>query len=120
VDAAPASDLIIDTAGVTFVNSVGIREWVRLLRSLTGGGSRTVTLDRIADVLMTQMNLMPRLAGAQYACTSCGAEAALLIDVAAYAGQLQGLQAPRLPCPECAAPMELADFPEGYRTVFKA
>lgn len=123
----PASDLIIDTAGVTFVNSVGMREWVRLLRSLTGGGSRTVTLDRIADVLITQINLMPRLAGvriasfhAQYACNSCGAEAALLVDVAAYATQLQVLQAPRLPCPECAAPMELADFPERYLTVFKA
>jgi predicted RNA-binding Zn-ribbon protein involved in translation (DUF1610 family) len=122
----PASDLIIETGGVTFVNSVGMREWLRLLRSLTGG-SRTVTLERIADVLITQMNLMPRLAGvriasfhAQYACNSCGAEAALLVDAAVHAAQLERLQAPKLPCPECGAPMELADFPERYLTVFKA
>ncbi len=123
----PATDLTIDTEGVMFINSVGMREWVRLLRSLTGGGTRTVTLDRIADVLMTQMNLMPRLAGvrissfhAQYACNACGAEAALLVDATLHAALLARLQAPTLPCPECGAPMELADFPERYLTLFKA
>ncbi len=123
----PATDLTIDTAGVTFINSVGMREWVRLLRSLTGGGTRTVTLDRVADVLMTQLNLMPRIAGvriasfhAQYASNACGAEAALLVDTTLHAAQLAKLQAPTLPCPECVAPMELADFPERYLMLFKA
>lgn len=123
----PHGDLVIDTGGVTFVNSVGMREWVRLLRSLTGGGTRTVTLERVADVLMTQMNLMPRLAGvriasfhAQYACNTCGAEAAPLVDATVHAALLARMNAPALPCPECRGPMELADFPERYLMLFKA
>lgn len=123
----PATDLTIDTSGVTFVNSVGMREWIRLLRSLIGGGTRSVTLERIADVLIAQMNLMPKLAGvriasfhAQYACNKCGAEAAPVVDAIAHAAGLAKLQAPPLPCIECGSPMELADFPERYLTLFKA
>ena len=30
----PAGDVAIDTGGVTFVNSIGMREWLRLVRVL--------------------------------------------------------------------------------------
>jgi DNA-directed RNA polymerase subunit RPC12/RpoP len=124
----PATDLAIDTGGVTFVNSVGMREWIRLLRSLTGGGTRTVTLERVADVLITQMNLIPSLGPniriasfhAQYACNGCGAEVAPLVDAVQHAALLRQLKAPSVPCPECGSGMELADFPERYLTLFKA
>jgi hypothetical protein len=122
----PAGDVALDTDGVTFVNSVGMREWMRLLRALRERGSR-ITLERVADVLITQMNMIPDAVKgtaiasfhAQYACPACGAESAPLVDVAAHAKLLQELQAPRLPCHECNAPMELADFPERYLTVFR-
>lgn len=125
-DQLAAGDLVIDTAGVTFVNSIGMREWIRLLRALSS--ARTVTLERVADVLITQMNLIPGLGNnvriasfhAQYACGKCGAEVAPLIDAVAHAEGLRTLQAPKLPCPECGTAMELADFPERYLTVFKA
>lgn len=124
----PASDIAIDTAGVTFVNSVGMREWIRLLRSLTGGGTRSVYLERVADVLITHMNLMPTLGPnvrivsfhAPYACDRCGAEASLVIETAAHAPLLSRLKAPSMSCAECCGPMELADFPERYLTLFKA
>lgn len=112
----PPGEVVIDTDGVTFVNSIGMREWIRLVRALRESG-RAVRLERVADVLMTQMNLIAELRGAvtissfhaQYVCPSCGAEAAPLVDATL---------AP-VACPECGAAMELADFPERYLTIFK-
>ncbi len=120
----PTGDTVIDTAGVTFINSIGMREWMRLVRALKEKGA--VTFERVADVLITQMNLRPEFHGAnvtsfhaQYVCSTCGAEAALLVDVGVYAESLRRMQAPTLPCPECGKPMDLADFPERYLSLFK-
>jgi ribosomal protein S27AE len=121
------SYVAIDTGGVSFVNSIGMREWLRLLRALRERGA-VVTLERVADVLMTQMNLLADSAKgvhiasfhAQYACGKCGAECAPLVDAVAYADLLQKMQAPRMPCPECGSAMELGDFPERYLTIFRS
>lgn len=120
----PAGDLTIDTGGVTFINSTGMREWMRLVRGIKARG--VVTFERVADVLITQMNLRPEFHGArvtsfhaQYVCPVCGAEAALLIDAVVYVEQLRRMEVPRLPCPECGQPMDLADFPERYLSLFK-
>lgn len=115
---APAGEVVIDTEGVTFVNSVGMREWIRLVRALKG----RVRLERVADVLMTQMNLIAELAGAvaissfhaQYVCPACGHEGAPLVEVTGVMAAM-----PALPCPECGSAMELADFPERYLMIFK-
>jgi anti-anti-sigma regulatory factor/DNA-directed RNA polymerase subunit RPC12/RpoP len=115
----------IDTNGVTFINSIGMREWLRFVRALKARGR--VTFERVAAVLITQMNLLPEFDGtpitsfhAQYVCEACGAEAVLLVDAIAHAEELRGMRAPKLPCPECGKPMDLADFPERYLSVFKA
>jgi hypothetical protein len=105
------------------VNSLGLREWVQLLRHLRPRGP--VTLWRIPERLMAQMNLVPELHGATYigsfqapyACAACGAEAEPLIDAIANAPWLRQMQAPRVPCPECGSAMELAEFPERYLSV---
>jgi DNA-directed RNA polymerase subunit RPC12/RpoP len=112
----PPGPVALVPEGVTFVNSVGLREWIRFLRALREGG-HAVTLERVADVLMTQMNLIAELAGsvaissfhAQYACPACGAEAAPLVDE----------KLAPVACSECGSAMELADFPERYLTIFK-
>jgi hypothetical protein len=121
----PMGDVVIDTAGVTFVNSIGMREWVRLIRVLRGRG--TVTLDAVADVLMVQMNMLSEFRGsvqivsfhAGYACPACGREATLLVDALRHAIAMRAMVSPRLPCPECGAAMELADFPERYLSIFR-
>ena len=121
----PAGDVVIDTSSVTFVNSTGMREWIRLVRVLRERG--TITLERVADVLITQMNLIPEFVGsvtissfhAHYVCERCGAEALPVVDAIAHAEALRRMQTPRLPCGECGADMELGDFPERYLTVFQ-
>ena len=132
----PAGDVAIDTEGVTFVNSVGMREWMRLIRQLRTRGR--VTLERVADVLMTQMNLFPEFGNeggpglgertdhdlvigsfhAQYMCPKCGGESAPLIDAVAHGPLLRTMKAPLVACPECGEAMALADFPERYLLVF--
>jgi anti-anti-sigma regulatory factor/predicted RNA-binding Zn-ribbon protein involved in translation (DUF1610 family) len=123
----PPGPVAIDTAGVTFVNSIGMREWVRLVRALRQRGP--VTLEAVSDVLIVQMNLLSEFHGgavqiasfhAGYLCPACGREAAPLIDAVAHAALLQQMRAPAMPCPECGKAMELADFPERYLTVFAA
>lgn len=120
----PAGDLVFDCEAIVFVNSFGMREWVRFVRALSARG--TVTLQRVADTLMSQMNLIPELAHrlriasfhAQYVCPTCGAEAVPLIDAIAHAEELAALRAPTVPCTECGAAMELGDFPERYLGLF--
>lgn len=121
----PAGHIVIDTAGVTFVNSIGIREWVRLLRALRERRS-LVTLDGLADVLIVHMNVLAEFRGlaqiasfhATYMCARCGYEASMKIDAVAHLDELRQMRAPRLPCPECGGTMDLADFPERYLTIF--
>ena len=121
----PGGRITIDTSDVTFVNSVGMREWIRFLRALRA--EHPVTLERVADVLMTQMNMIRELAGsvqissfhAQYVCASCGHESAPVVDAIANADALRALKAPKLPCPECGAAMDLGDFPERYLSIFR-
>jgi hypothetical protein len=122
----PAGDVALDVGGITFVNSIGMREWVRLLRTLRARG--LVTLEVVSEVLMVQMNLISEFRGgvqiaafhASYACPACGYEASMRIDAVAHAEALRRLEAPALPCPECGTAMELADFPERYLGVFRA
>jgi hypothetical protein len=120
-----AGDVAIDAAGVTFVNSIGMREWARLLRALRGCG--TVVLEAVSEVLITQMNLISEFRGlpiasfhASYVCPACGCEAAQRVDAIAHAAALRELAPPALPCPECGAAMELGDFPERYLSIFRA
>lgn len=122
----PAGDVALDAGGITFINSIGMREWVRLLRTLRARGA--VTLEAISDALMVQMNLISEFRGlvqiasfdASYACPACGYEASMRVDAVAHADALRRLEAPALACPECGLPMELADFPERYLGVFRA
>ena len=134
-DASPLGDLVaqigrgevvIDTDGVSFVNSIGMREWIRLLRALRERGD-TITLINVADVLIAQMNMISevkdkvRIASfhAQYLCPTCGGESAPVIDAIFHAALVAQMIAPKLPCPECGEPMELGDFPERYLLIFK-
>jgi len=121
----PVGDVVFDTSGVLFINSIGMREWMRLVRAFRERGR--VTFERVADVLITQMNLIPEFKGvdvasfhAQYLCPACGNEATPLIDAATHGAELRAMRAPKMPCPECGAATDLADFPERYLSLFRA
>lgn len=123
----PPGDVTIDAEGVAFVNSVGMRELIRLVRALRAG-DRGIVLERVADVLMTQLNLVSEFARsvtvasfhAQYACDACGAEHAPLVDVKANAALLAEMKLPIVECPECGGESALADFAERYVSIFRA
>ncbi len=118
--AAWASPLVVlDTAQVTAINSLGIREWMHFLAGLTGGGARLVH-ERCSEVLVEQMCFIPavRAGGtvrsfhAPYYCPRCDLEASMLIDVEVHLEALRAMQPPGLPCERCTGPMTLADVPE--------
>ena len=121
LDKAKNSVLILDLAGVSFINSLGVRDWIRMLATATKQ-SIAVELRRVSEPIVHQLNMIIATRGnsrvisfyAPYACDSCGREESQLIDVAAHAVGLANLVAPSITCPECAAQMAFNDFPERY------
>jgi anti-anti-sigma regulatory factor len=113
--------LALDLGGVTFINSLGVRDWIRMQAAAQQAGL-TVELRRVAEVLVHQLNMIIATRGnatvtsfyAPYACDACGREDSLLIDAVANASALVKLQPPPMTCPECGAQMAFNDFPERY------
>lgn len=118
---AQGGRLVLDLGGVTFINSLGVRDWIRMQAAATQGQLQ-IELRRVAEVIVHQLNMIIATRGtarvtsffAPYACDRCGREESLLIDAVAHAAQLAQLQAPAMPCPECGEPMAFNDFPERY------
>jgi hypothetical protein len=121
VEAWAAGEVVVDTAEVVFINSIGVREWMRLIRGLTDRGSK-VRLDRCAEVIIEQINMIDEAKGgaevvsfhAPYQCTACGLEASMLIDVRSNAATMRRMEAPAMSCPDCGKPMELYELPEKF------
>jgi hypothetical protein len=119
--AAQGGKLALDLFGVTFINSLGVRDWIRMQAAATSQGIR-IELRRVAEVLIHQLNMIIATRGtarvtsfvAPYACDKCGREESHVIDAVAHAHTLAALQPPPMTCPECGAQMEFNDFPERY------
>lgn len=113
--------LVLDLAGVTFINSLGVRDWIRMQASAIQQGL-AVELRRVAEPLVHQLNMIIATRGnarvvsffAPYACDACGKEDSLLVDAVANAERLARLEPPPMVCPECGAQMAFNDFPERY------
>ena len=113
--------LTLDLANVTFINSLGVRDWIRF-QAAAQKTNIAVTLRRVAEVLVHQLNMIIATRGnatvssffAPYACDACGREDSLLIDAIANGAGLSRLEPPQMTCPECGAPMAFNDFPERY------
>jgi anti-anti-sigma regulatory factor len=118
---AQGGHLVLDLGGVTFINSLGVRDWIRMQAAATQGGIR-IELRRVAEVIIHQLNMIIATRGtaqvtsffAPYACDRCGREESLLIDAVANATQLAQLSPPPMTCPECGGQMAFNDFPERY------
>ncbi len=109
----------IDLEGVTFVNSLGIRSWTRLLRQLKSDGA-TVILQRCSEAMVMQLNMI-RDARAPvesffcpYACGRCGLRAPLCIEVEPNRPGLARGAAPEAACPTCQSLMTFDEMPERY------
>jgi len=121
VTRANAGRLVLDLAAVTFINSLGVRDWIRMQAAAQKAGL-AVELRRVAEPLVHQLNMIIATRGnaavtsffAPYACDACGREESLLIDAVANAAGLVNLEPPVMTCPECGAPMAFNDFPERY------
>jgi anti-anti-sigma regulatory factor len=111
--------LALDLAGVTFINSLGVRDWIRMLAAGAQRGI-AVELRRVSEPVIHQLNMIvatrarTRSFYAPYACDGCGREESMLVDVDAYGPQLANLTPPPMTCPECGAAMAFNDFPERY------
>jgi len=113
--------LVLDLAAITFINSLGVRDWIRM-QAAAQKGQLAVELRRVAEPLVHQLNMIIATRGdakvtsffAPYACDACGREESLLIDAVANADRLVRLDPPPMTCPECKAQMAFNDFPERY------
>lgn len=113
--------LVLDLAAITFINSLGVRDWIRM-QAAAQKGNLAVELRRVAEPLVHQLNMIIATRGASvvssffapYACDACGREESLLIDAIANADRLVRLDPPPMTCPECSAQMAFNDFPERY------
>jgi anti-anti-sigma regulatory factor len=122
---ARAGRLVLDLAGVTFINSIGVREWVMMQRAAAEAGVR-IELRRVAEVIVHQLNIVPAARGvsivtsfyAPYECEPCELEEERLIDVSEHGAALARLQPPVMKCPRCKREMDFADPPELYLAFF--
>ncbi len=111
--------LVLDLAGVTFINSLGVRDWIRMLAAATQRGI-AVELRRVSEPVIHQLNMIvatrarTRSFYAPYACDGCGREESMLIDVDTHGPNLVQLAPPAMTCPECGSTMAFNDFPERY------
>lgn len=121
VSRAKNGKLNLDLAAVTFINSLGVRDWIRM-QAAAQQQNIAVQLRRVAEPLVHQLNMIIATRGnaqvtsfyAPYACDACGREESLLIDAVANGPALVRLEPPPMTCPECGAQMAFNDFPERY------
>ena len=121
LDHAQNERLILDLGGITFINSLGIREWIRMQQA-AATAKVSIELRRVAEPIVHQLNIMPAARGvsivtsfyAPYACDNCDAEHVMLLDVRSHGADLAKQRPPVMKCPDCSREMEFADPPDLY------
>ena len=113
--------LAIDLAGVTYINSLGVRDWVNFLRALAKRDVQ-LTLERCAEVMVLQMNMIVDARGtarvvsfhAPFACDACGWEGAKLVVTEEVQPAVSAGRSPETECPDCKQSARFADFVDRY------
>jgi anti-anti-sigma regulatory factor len=121
VGRAVSKRLVLDLSAITFINSLGVRDWIRMQQAAQKA-QVAVELQRVSEPLVHQLNMIIATRGdahvvsfyAPYACDSCGREESVLVDADAHGDALRAMKAPPATCPECKSPMAFNDFPERY------
>lgn len=123
VGSANNGRLILDLAGITFINSVGVREWCHMQKAASTS-KIGVELRRVAEPIIHQLNIVPaaRMASlvtsfyAPYECDDCDHEYEILLDVRVHGNELVKMRAPTQRCPDCNAELVFSHPPELYFT----
>ncbi len=121
VSYAANGTLVLDLAGVTFINSIGVREWLRLQQA-AADANVVLELRRVAEVLIHQLNIVPAARGASvvtsfyasYLCEHCDDQVPRLLDVQEHAAELAQMKPPGMMCGACKKPMVFCDPAELY------
>jgi hypothetical protein len=121
LDHAQGQRLVLDLGGITFINSLGIREWIRMQQA-AAAARIAIELVRVAEPLIHQMNIMPAARGvsivssfyAPYECDECDVEHAMLLDVRTHGADLANQRPPIMKCPDCGHELVFLDPPELY------
>jgi hypothetical protein len=115
--------LLLDLGGITFINSIGVREWCRMQQAAKNIGV-SIELRRVAEPIVHQLNIVPAARGvsivtsffAPYECENCDTEQDVVLDVRLHGAALAKMKAPEIPCPDCRRPLVFASMPELYFT----
>ncbi len=119
--AIASGPLTIDLSDVCYINSLGVRDWVTFLRRLAHQ-QVTITLERCAEVMVLQMNMIVDARGdariasffAPFACDACGWEGASLVVTDQVQALIAAGHTPEDDCPDCGARARFADFVDRY------
>jgi hypothetical protein len=117
LDEQLGQELLLDLKGIRRVNSVGVRDWINLLKALRASG-RTFSLARCAVSVVGQLNMIQNFSGGgavlsvmvPYFCSGCSQTQEELLT-------LEGQGIPEIkpiPCKSCSGTAEFDDVPERY------
>lgn len=123
---AKGGRLALDLAGITFINSIGVREWCHM-QNAAATAKVAIELRRVAEPIVHQLNIVPAARGvslvtsfyAPYECDECDHEHLMLLDVRLHGSDLARMRAPVLKCPDCREDMVFAHPPELYFTFLR-
>ena len=111
--------IVIDLAGISGINSCGVREWIDFVRALRRKGCQLV-LERCSVHVVDKLNLVLNFRGngkvrsvyAPYICEACFVEQELLIDIEDNWQEQLTRDAPS--CAQCGEAMELDHIETEY------
>ena len=104
---------------IDYINSIGIRCWLEFLRNFEDG--RTITYEDCAPDMISQINMIPHIAGnatitsfyGTMACPQCDLERLqLFITADGYSALIKKAQNQK--CEKCKATMELEEDAEAF------
>lgn len=128
-DCKDATRIVINGEKMTYINSIGVKNWILWNMRLPGTAEFVLTHAPLVMInqASTVVGFMPPKGrvesfNAPYVCPKCNAEQMLLLSegkhyVYAAGGQASQLNLPEVPCPKCKTTME-PDFLEAKAFAF--
>ena len=121
VESARDGQLVLDLGEIAYINSLGVREWIRMQQAAAAAGVR-IELRRVAEPLVHQLNIVFAARGvsivksfyAPYECDDCECDELVLIDVTVHGQRLAQRLPPPMPCPRCKRLMMFSSDPDMY------